>query len=310
MLNSGKTAVQARKTQFGLLLDARDDIVETAVEAEKSGFDVIACGEHVAFHSEQPSSLISLAVAAGVTSSIRLLTAVVILPLYPAALIAKLAAALDVVSNGRLIFGVGVGGEYPAEFAACGVDVRDRAARADEALQLIRLLWTGERVTYDGRFCTLRDIAISPKPLQRPHPPIWVGGRSDAALRRAIEHGQGWFPYMCTPAQLHRGRKIIEAARGERTYTYGVLVTSVIDDDPQAARLQAITWLSHHYRQDFEPLVDKYVVHGDLAGCARRLEEYVSAGADMLVLQRGPGTTLSSLGQLIATVRELESSKQ
>ena len=136
------------------------------------------------FHVPTANTFISLAVAAGATARIRLLSAVVLLPVYPAALAAKMGAALDVASNGRYLFGVGVGGEFPKEFEACGVPVRERGARTNEALDVIRRLWTGRDVSYAGRFNTLNEFSIDPMPIQSPPPHL--GGRPP---RRGHEAG-------------------------------------------------------------------------------------------------------------------------
>ena len=108
---------------FGTALQTVTDVAGFARQAEELGFDLLGCGEHVMFHGPVGNTFISLSVAAGATQRIRLLSSIVLLPLYPAALAAKLGAALDVASNGRYNFGVGVGGEFPKEFEACGVPV-------------------------------------------------------------------------------------------------------------------------------------------------------------------------------------------
>ena len=108
-----------------------------------------------------------------------------LLPVYPMVLAAKMAATLDLVSHGRFELGVGVGGEYPPEFAASGVPAAGRGARADEALAVLVRLLSGERVTAEGQFGSLRDLRLDPPPVQRPRPPLWVGGRKMPAMRRA-----------------------------------------------------------------------------------------------------------------------------
>ena len=122
---------------FGTALQTVTDVAGFARRAEELGFDLLGCGEHVMFHGPVGNTFISLSVAAGATQRIRLLSSIVLLPLYPAALAAKLGAALDVASNGRYNFGVGVGGEFPKEFEACGVPVKQRGARTNEALEVI-----------------------------------------------------------------------------------------------------------------------------------------------------------------------------
>ena len=201
------------QVMFGTGLRRPDGVAEFARRVEELGFDVLGCGEHVSFYVPTANTYISLSVAAGATERLRLMSTIVLLPLYPAALAAKLGAALDVASNGRYMFGVGIGGEIPREFEACGVPVNERGPRTDEALEVIRRLWTEERVDFAGRFNTLNEVSIAPAPLQKPTPPIWVAGRRDGAMRRAARYADGWLPYMYTPEMLREsivlGRKPI-----------------------------------------------------------------------------------------------------
>ena len=115
-----------RKIEFGTTLRSPSNVAELAQQIEGLGFDILGCGEHVSFYGDTANGFISLSVAAGVTKDIRLMSAITLVPLYPAALLAKLGAALDVASGGRYTMGVGVGGEFPNEFEACGVPVTQR----------------------------------------------------------------------------------------------------------------------------------------------------------------------------------------
>src|SRR5438309_10800278 len=119
------------------------------------------------------------------TSRLRLGTALCLPALRPPAISAKITATLDVLSGGRLVFGVGVGGENPKEFEASGVAHRERGARVDEGIEVLRALWRDTPATFKGRFTSFDAVSIDPKPVQPGGPPIWVGGRSDAALARA-----------------------------------------------------------------------------------------------------------------------------
>lgn len=278
-----------RKTSFGIFLTDQSAIKEHAEQAELLGYDVLACGEHVAFHGPVPNSFISLACAAGVTSNIKLMSAITLLPLYPAALAAKLGAALDVASGGRFMFGVGVGGEFPKEFDACGVPVGERGARTNEALEVIKRLWTGEAVTYDGRFNTFEGISISPPPVQEPQPPIWIAGRQDAAARRAGRFGDGWLPYMYTPEQLHESLAKVrqfadEAGRDPDRIEAGVFIWSNVNEDGETAVKDAAEFLSRTYAQDFSKLVSRYALAGSPEYCISRVKEYIDAGASKVII--------------------------
>lgn len=115
---------------------------------------------------------------------------------------AKVTSTLDVLSNGRLIFGVGIGGENPPEFYANGINVRQRASRTDEGIALLKRLWTEANVTHHGRHYRVTEISLEPRPLQQPHPPIWIGARADPGLQRAARVGGGC--PLPAPSPAHR----------------------------------------------------------------------------------------------------------
>jgi len=171
--------------EFGVALPSVRGVGEFARLAERLGYDYLTCGEHVMFHGPVSNSLIALSVAAGATEKIKLMSSIVLLPLYNPVMLAKQTAVLDVASDGRYHMGVGIGGEFPKEFEACGVPVKQRGSRSNEALELIRKLWTEKNVSFEGRYTRFSGVTLEPAPVQKPHPPIWVGGASDAALRRA-----------------------------------------------------------------------------------------------------------------------------
>jgi probable F420-dependent oxidoreductase len=273
----------------GLVLPRNQrEIPAMARWAEDRGFDHLACGEHVFFHGATANSFITLAAAAGATTRIRLLSALTILPLYPAALAAKLVATLDQVSNGRFDFGVGVGGEYAPEFDAIGVPVAERAPRADEALHVIQRLLEGQPVRMTGRWTALDGLRLDPLSVQRPGPPIWIGGRSEAAFRRAGRFADHWLPYMYTPQRLSNslGRVrdfAVESGRQRDAITGAIFCWGAVDRDPAVARRQAIAAASATYNQDFEPLADRYLLTGTPQGVIDRLAEYRDAGAQTVI---------------------------
>ena len=179
-----------------------------ALAAEESGFESIWTGEHVAMPIEDNpvpiapetpflDSLVTLAAVAVRTRRLRLGTGILVLPHHNPILVAKALVTLDVLSGGRLIAGF-AGGYVEAEFRALGVSFRDRGAITDEYLEAIRTLWTDERPRFTGRFAAFDGIRFEPKPRQRPHPPIVIGGHSPPALRRAARHGDGWYGFGLT----------------------------------------------------------------------------------------------------------------
>src|SRR5947207_5506184 len=150
---------------------------ELVRRVEALGFDSVWTGDHVSFHGAIHESLTLLATYVPITSRIRLGTAVYLPALRSAAIAAKASATLDALAGGRLIFGVGVGGENPKEFELCGVPHRERGARVTEAIDAVRALWRDTPATFRGRFTSFDAVSIDPKPVQRPAPPIWIGGR-------------------------------------------------------------------------------------------------------------------------------------
>lgn len=177
-------------------------ISELARAIEDAGFDACWVTEHPfpsdewmatgGHHSLDP--FVALTAAAAVTTRLRLHTNVLVLPYRNPFLTAKSIASLDVVSGGRVIVGVAAG-YLEGEYAALGANFEERNAITDEALVAIRQAWKGESLTREGRGFEVRGNTMLPTPVQQPHPPIWVGGNSRAAIRRTAEHGQGWSPF-------------------------------------------------------------------------------------------------------------------
>ncbi|MDP6709051.1 MAG: LLM class flavin-dependent oxidoreductase [Alphaproteobacteria bacterium] len=275
--------------EFGTTLRSPYDVARLSRQIEDLGYDILGCGEHVSFYVDTANGLVSLSVAAGATTRIRLMSAITLAPLYPAALLAKMGAALDVASGGRFTLGVGVGGEFPNEFAACGVPVNQRGSRTDDALEVITRTWTATNVTYEGRYTKLENFSLKPLPIQKPRPPIWVSGRTDAAMRRAAKYADGWLPYMYTPEQLAESITSIRAygedqGRDMSNFRFGLYIFSAVHEDNDQAVSYAVDRLSTQYSQDFSKLVHKYALAGDPAHCQARLREYIDAGASTIVI--------------------------
>jgi len=181
-------------------------------KAEEVGFESAWIGEHlilpVSYTSRYPYSpdgrfpapadvpfhdpMLALAFAAAVTSKIKLATGIFVVPIRNAITTAKSVASLDVLSNGRVIFGVGIGW-FAEEFQAAGASFEDRALRTREYIELMKALWTSEDPDYAGKTIQLKGVRFNPKPVQKPHPPIVVGGTSELAIRRAVRYGDGWY---------------------------------------------------------------------------------------------------------------------
>ena len=292
--------------EFGTALRSPYEVAKLSQQIEGLGYDILGCGEHVSFYGDTANGLVSLSVAAGATKTVRLMSTITLVPLYPAALLAKMGAALDVASGGRFSLGVGVGGEFANEFSACGVPVNERGARTDDALEVITRTWTATDVTYDGRFTKLENFSLKPLPIQNPRPPIWVSGRSEAAMRRAAKYADGWLPYMYTPEQLADSITKIRAygeklGRDMSDFTFGVYIFTAMHDDNDTAVKYASDRLSTQYSQDFSKLVYKFTLAGDPDRCQARLQEYVDAGATMVFVSAAcPDNYIDSNLELIA----------
>lgn len=271
-----------KNIEFGIAVPTLSNLAGLAHTAEALGFDYVCSGEHVMFHVPAPNSLISLSIAAGATTKIKLLSSVVLLPLYQPVVLAKMTSVLDFASKGRFHMGVGVGGEFPKEFEACGIPVKQRGSRSNEALEIIKRLWTEENVSVDGRYTKFSSVTLKPRPIQQPHPPIWVAGRKEPAMLRAAKYGNGWLPYMYTPEMLRDSFEKIRRMRDDlgisSEFKIGLSIFTSLHRDRELALRQAATVLGGNYAQDFSKLVGHYALAGTAADCRKRLGEYVEAG--------------------------------
>ena len=197
-----------------------EGIIETACKAEELGFDAVLLNDHIIVDGSPralPSwgntydPLIALSYVAARTTRIRLGTSVLIMPYRNPVATAKMLATLDQMSGGRVIAGVGAGW-CEAEFAALGVPFQERGARTTEYLRLWQACWGPDPVTFHGQFLSFADMYTKPKPLQQPYPPIWIGGASRPALRRAAEFAQVWQPTPMALADLRKCQAYLHEA--------------------------------------------------------------------------------------------------
>jgi probable F420-dependent oxidoreductase len=262
---------------------------------EELRVDSLWTGGHVASRNPSTEAMMSLARLSAVTDRVRLGTAVLLLPLYQPAIIAKQVADLDRATGGRLTLGVGVGGEYPQEFEACGVPVKERGKRTDEAIGLLRRLWTATEITHEGPYYPMRDVKIHPAPAQPGGPPILVAGRKEPAMRRAALLGDGWLPYLYSPRRYGASAATIrgiaaEAGRDLSGFGWYAFIFVNVDPDGDQARHQAARTMGGNYQQDFRQLVDSVAAAGTTAEVTRKLQAFIDAGARHLVFMPAPGT--------------------
>ena len=279
------------KFGFGSLRNS-EHLAEDARELEDLGFDIMGMPEHLMTGNPPGFSSLSipvLAVAAGATQSIRLLSTIVLLPIYQPVTLAKMVADLDLASSGRYIFGVGVGGEFKDEFRAAGIPVNQRGRRADEILNVVRRLWTEKNVTFDGKFYQVDDVTLNPMPIQNPHPAIWVGGRRDAAMRRAARFGTGWLPYLYNPERYRDSvAKIKKYASDEgrdlANFEWAYHQQIFLGETTEEGFQKAVASFGYNTGGNVEDVVRKYYLFGTPTDIIRGLEQSVGAGAQLINL--------------------------
>jgi probable F420-dependent oxidoreductase len=180
-----------------------------AQKADELGFDVVTIPEHIIIPNEMAEvmgrryveSWTAAAFLAGATQNVRVLTFVLVVPYRHPIMLAKQIATLDFLSGGRTILGAAVG-HMQREFELLGADFKERGPLTDEYLAAMKELWTSDAPTFRGKYVQFENVAFDPKPVQKPYPPIWVGGNSRPAMRRVARHGDGWIPYLVRKKQL------------------------------------------------------------------------------------------------------------
>ncbi len=252
-----------------------------AVRAEQLGYDSVWVSDHVVvpdanvvnFGESIFDPLVTLGVIAGATSRVRLGTTVLIVPYRNAVVTAKMISSLDALSGGRVVFGIGAGW-VAAESAILGVPFAERGAMTDEYLEAMRELWTKPAPSFHGKYTQFADLKFEPKPVQKPHPPIWVGGHSRAALRRAVQIGAAWHPINRSPEELRAGRAELARlcqARGRAVPPALTLRNDVRIMGPGEAAPKS----THGGR----------VIAGEPAGLVDQIAELADCGVEHLVLE-------------------------
>src|SRR6185436_8341011 len=267
-----------------------DEMRELVELVDRSGYDSLWVGDHISFHIAIFDPLLQLAQAAVLSRRLVFGTGVYLVPLRHPTPVAKQVATLDHLTEARFIFGVGVGGEFAKEFEACGVPVTERGARLDESLAVMRKLWSGQPATHDGRFFKFEGVTMQPPPRQPGGPPIWCGGRQDAALRRIGRTTDGWMSYVITPEMFAQGLEKIAAAAHQagRVFDRGFgtahLLFTRMDDTYEAALDAATASLSQRYGMDFRKAAQRYCALGPPQRVVESIMRFQEAGVRHVVL--------------------------
>jgi probable F420-dependent oxidoreductase len=227
-----------------------------------------------------------LSFIAGRLRKMKLGTSTLVLPTRNPIVLAKELATIDFLSRGRLFPAIGLGGDESKDLQAIGVSKKERAGRTDEMIVLMRRLWTEEHVTFTGKFFSVEDVTVTPRPWQKNGLPIWIGGRSDAALRRTGRLGDGWLVSSVSPGEVESGIKSIrtyaaEAARQVPEDHYGVLIPFYFAAD--ADRAFEVAGGAIRARADM-PARD-FVAFGTPAEIRQKVETYIAAGATKFIMR-------------------------
>jgi len=269
----------------GIAAGSRDSAIEAINSLSQWGYDIIWMPDHVAFTGPVSDPLAQLTYFSALQPNLVYGTGVYLLPLRNPVTVAKVVATVDrLIGEGHFIFGIGVGGEFPAEYEACGVPVKERGGRTNESIEIMRRLWTGEPVEHRGKYFSFGKITMLPKPATPGGPPIWIGGRADAALRRAARLGDGWMPYVITAERFATGLEFIarEAELAHRNFTsFGTAaqIFATIADSYEKGLDIASERLSKRYAMDFREATKRYAAVGKPSDIAEQLSAYIKAGA-------------------------------
>ncbi len=254
---------------------------------EQSGIDSIWLSDRLSSPAPVPEVMTTLAAIAARTTKLKFGPSVIVLPYRTPVVAAKEMATIDWLSKGRLFPAVGVGVELPREFDASGVPFKERGRRTDEAIHVIRLLWTEDEVSFQGEFYKLDRVTIFPKPWQTP-PPIWIGGKSEAAMRRTARLGDGWMPSFITPDELCVGVervKELAAAAGREVPEdhFGTLINFAIAESGDAAFALAQPYLQRGRVDD--ATMRQCTAFGPSEVLLAKIEEYVKGGVSKFILR-------------------------
>ncbi|HEY6198504.1 MAG TPA: LLM class flavin-dependent oxidoreductase [Candidatus Binatia bacterium] len=260
-------------------------VVQVARKCEEIGLHSMWALDRVVYDNLEPLTLLSAAAAA--TSKIRLGTSVLLAALRPPALLAKSVATLDFISDGRFTLGIGFGSRQN-DFTSTGAPWEHRGSRAEELVQIMKRLWTGESVTHKGKYFQLENVAVGPRPVQKPHPPIWTGGSAEAVLKRAGRIADG---YICGSSAIPQFPAIWEkvagyakaAGRDPNKITKAGLTFMAIDNDKQKAIAACEAYVARYYGRVRVDVEQTFVV-GPPEACAEKIRAAFNNGLETLIV--------------------------
>jgi probable F420-dependent oxidoreductase len=265
-----------------------EHIRKFATRAETLAYDSLWLQERIIgdFTMLEPVTLLSY--VAAITNKLRLGTSVILLTLRNPIQLAKAYSTLDVLSGGRAVLGVGLGGGHLGSHEdTFGYSREHRVTRFSEAVQVMKLLWTEPKASFHGAFWNFENVSMEPKPIQKPHLPLWFGGHHDNALKRAVKYGNGWMgagssssnAFIRESAMIRRF--LDEAKRDPAMFGYGKRVYLAVDNDKARAEKRIREWFQIRYKNaDLGPRVS---IWGSAAECTEKIQEIVRAGAQHIV---------------------------
>jgi probable F420-dependent oxidoreductase len=267
--------------------DGADFLWTLSDQCERTDIDSLWLSDRLSSPAPTPEVMTTLAAVAARTTRLKFGPSVIVLPYRTPVVAAKEMATVDWLSRGRLFPAVGVGVELPREFEASGVPFRERGRRTDEAIRVIRMLWTQDEVTFQGEFYKLDRISVLPKPWQSP-PPIWIGGKSEAAQKRTARLGDGWMPSFITPDEFRAGVERVQelaAAEGREVPAdhFGTLVNFALAESPEQGQALAAPFIPRGRVDD--ATLRQCTAFGPAEVVAGKIEEYVKGGGSKFILR-------------------------
>jgi probable F420-dependent oxidoreductase len=287
------------KSRFGFLVPTRDAVmrapdgradirrmIDLAVEAERMGFDSVWVGDSI-LARPRFEALTTLAAIAARTTRVEIGTAVYLTPLRHPVPLAHTVGNLDLLSGGRLLFGIGLGPQSPpvmAEYAACGIDFHRRGLHLEEGLRIMKGLWTGQPFSFDGRLFRLSDVRLHPLPGSPGGPPVLVAAAADAALKRLARLADGWLPISPNPESYAEDWQKIAAACGEINRDPGTLrnvlyTTLNVNENQAEAEREMNDFLLAYYGPQQKEIIAKF--QGHCAGSAERCAAFLKGFRDV-----------------------------